>query len=176
MENNDKQIIDQALSFVNENNRFAMKTITKNSVSRSNFYKLSVGLSEETLKDVEDSKTPVEPVISVDDPFAPKSFDDLLKETDKRLPRDKSKDESKDKPKEKRKGLFERMLLRIKNDQAHGIYRFLRDIKSDKLNSLSLEDIINMSPQERANLLEVEYRPGARNLPGKILNTDIGRR
>jgi hypothetical protein len=39
-----------------------------------------------------------------------------------------------------------------------------------------LEDIINMSPQERANLLEVEYRPGARNLPGKILNTDIGRR
>jgi hypothetical protein len=183
MENNDKQLIDQALSFVNENNRFAMKTITKNSVSRSNFYKLSVELSEETLKDVEDSKTHVEPSTK---PYTPViDFKGLVddenpegksKDESEEKSEDKSKDEPKDKSKEKRKGLFERMLLRIKNDQAHGIYRFLRDIKSDKLNSLSLEDIINMSPQERANLLEVEYRPGARNLPGKILNTDIGRR
>jgi hypothetical protein len=172
MENNDKQIIDQALSFVNENNRFAMKTITKNSVSRSNFYKLSIDLPVEIKKDDDDSKTPVESVISVDDPSAPKSFDDLLKETDKRLPRDKSKDESEDESKDESKDKF-------RKERKKTFYQRLKEWTEKKQAKAIMDlygiDVSGMKPEEIADILETRYSPGPSFPKSNILNTNLGK-
>jgi hypothetical protein len=168
MENNDKQIIDQALSFVNENNRFAMKTITKNSVSRSNFYKLSVELSEEILKDVEDSKTPVEPVISVDDddPFGYKTINYEKESEDE--PEDEPEDESKDKPKDKsrkerKKTFYQRLKEWTEKKQAKAIM------------DLYGIDVSGMKPEEIADILETRYSPGPSFPKSNILNTNLGK-
>ena len=164
MENNDKQIIDQALSFVNENNRFAMKTITQNSVSRSNFYKLSVSLSEDIKEDIKDSDITFVPIDVPDDPLAPKSFDDLLKETDRRFPKDKREDKSKDKSeKEPKKKLYQRIQDWYEKDRIE----FIRDRYGI--------DATGLTDEEVAKILGHKYRPGV-NLPSSnILNTNIGK-
>jgi hypothetical protein len=172
MENNDKQLIDQALSFVNENNRFAMKTITKNSVSRSNFYKLSIDLPAVIKKDDDDSKTPVVPVISVDDPLALKSIDDLLEETDKRLPRDKSKDESEDESKDKSKD-------KSKKEPKKKLYQMIQEwYEKDRIKFIKDRygiDATALTDEEVAKMLGHKYNPGSDLPSSNILNTNIGK-
>jgi hypothetical protein len=167
MENNDKQIIDQALSFVNENNRFAMKTITKNSVSRSNFYKLSVGIPSDIEDDIKDSETPVEPVEPVssvddDDPFGYKTIKHEKEPEDE--PKDKPEDKPKDKPrKERKKTWYEILKEKTEKWQANAIM------------DLYGIDVRGMKPEEIADILETRYSPGPSLPKSNILNTNLGK-
>jgi hypothetical protein len=169
MENNDKQIIDQALSFVNENNRFAMKTITKNSVSRSNFYKLSVSLTPEIRDDIEESDSPIVPVDVPDDPFRVPTLDELLKKTDKDEPKDEPKDERKDEPeykpeKERKKTWYERIEEKLRN---RDMVEFVKKFYGVDVTGLSHDEILD----------KLGIRLTGPDIPdSKILNTDLGRK
>jgi len=179
MENNDKQLIDQALSFMNENNRFAMKTITKNSVSRSNFYKLSAELSEQTLRDVEDSETLVEPSTK---PYTPViDFKGLVddenpegksKDESEEKSEDKSKDESEDKSEDKSKDKF-------RKERKKTFYQRLKEWTEKKQAKAIMDlygiDVSGMKPEEIADILETRYSPGPSFPKSNILNTNLGK-
>ncbi len=163
MENNDKQIIDQALSFVNENNRFAMKTITQNSVSRSNFYKLSADLPSHIEDEIKDSDKPVEPISKEDDdPFGYKKIE--LKDTPEDESKDKPEEKPKDKPrKERKKTWYEILKEKTEKWQANAIM------------DLYGIDVRGMKPEEIADILETRYSPGPSLPKSNILNTNLGK-
>jgi hypothetical protein len=175
MENNDKQLIDQALSFVNENNRFAMKTITKNSVSRSNFYKLSIDLPVEIRKDDDDSKTPVEPSTK---PYTPViDFKGLVDDENpegksKDESEEKSEDKSKDEPKDKSKDKF-------RKERKKTFYQRLKEWTEKKQAKAIMDlygiDVSGMKPEEIADILETRYSPGPSFPKSNILNTNLGK-
>jgi hypothetical protein len=168
MENNEKDIIDQALKFVNENNKVAMKNLTQNSVSMSNFYKLS---SEPGLPSDVDKETHDLDEISV--PPAP--TDPRVRELHEKIFGKSNTENSGKKRREKltehkdRLSIWLKMLIDYGQDvQAKAIASFPEIEQSE-------EEIKKMTPEQRAKLLDRNLAPNIQTKNTKLLNTNLGK-
>jgi hypothetical protein len=132
-------------------------------------------LSEQTLRDVEDSETPVEPstkpyipVIDfkglVDDENPEGKSKDESEEKSEDEPEDESKDKPKDKSrKERKKTFYQRLKEWTEKKQAKAIM------------DLYGIDVSGMKPEEIADILETRYSPGPSFPKSNILNTNLGK-
>jgi hypothetical protein len=193
MENNQNQIIKQALEIVLENNRFALKSITNNSLKKTNFYKLSdIDLPGDIKDDIKD--------MDKDPEFIPiKSFEELEREKDPKSdpkPDHEDGDEPKNYKRPKYTGLFATLEKWSLKTQAQAIFQldfeyaakeFKLDV--DKMKEMSqdekdqfmrslglktLKEIMKMTPEERAKHMDVEFNDRPRLPNSRILNLNLG--
>jgi len=193
MENNQNQIIKQALEIVLENNRFALKSITNNSLKKTNFYKLSdIDLPGDIKDDLKD--------MDKDPEFIPiKSFEELEREKDPK-PDPKPDHEDHDEPKNYKRPKYTGLFATLENwslkTQAQAIFQldfeyaakeFKLDVDEMKkmsqnekdqfmrlLGLKTLKEIMKMTPEERAKHMDVEFRDSPRLPSSRILNLNLG--
>ena len=201
MENNQNQIIKQALEIVLENNRFALKSITNNSLKKTNFYKLSdIDVPrdiKDDIKDIEKPKSDIDIRFDLDLEDNPKPVDPESDNPDlDPKPDHEDGDEPKNYKRPKYTGLFATLEKWSLKTQAQAIFQldfeyaakeFKLDV--DKMKEMSqdekdqfmrslglktLKEIMKMTPEERAKHMDVEFNDRPRLPNSRILNLNLG--
>ena len=194
MGSNQNQIIKQALEIVSENNRFALKSITNNSEIKKNFYKLSdVELRSELKEDIDKVDRSPDPVDldrypDIDRKFSPES------EIDKPKPKRKDTNEYKRPTHTGLYAFLERISLEgqakaiFQSDFEYAAEKYglskseMRSMKQPEKDNFmrslglkTLEEILEMDPEERAKHIGVEYNDRLRMPSSRIVNINLGK-
>jgi len=180
--NSEKDIIKQALLFVNENNKFAIRSITNNSLPKSNFYKLSsepeseISLMDEDIIDES----------SIDSPIVPPEFDEDLSsflypeehrtDEDSDEDTDEDTDDDSDEDSDEEKSSF----WRRKETWYQKLVNRTRDSQAKAIMDLYGIDVHGKSQKEIADALKehgVHFETSGSRMPStRILNTNLGRK